>query len=60
MVYTHVLNRGGRGVKSPIDSEFSLFVSLLYATHQDGRNNQLFEALGIRDLGTMSFDKAWK
>ena len=22
MIYTHVLNRGGRGVRSPIDSEF--------------------------------------
>ena len=22
MIYTHVLNRGGRGVKSPIDADF--------------------------------------
>jgi integrase len=28
MIYTHVLNKGGRGVRSPLDHGFSAFNSL--------------------------------
>lgn len=44
---------------TPFDSEFSLFMSLIYALHQDGRKILLLEHLGINDK-KISFTDTWR
>ena len=48
MIYSHVLNRGGRGVRSPVDNVYENPAGMLYRSHMT--------PLGMRPNGKVPFE----